>query len=63
MILDYKLIDNLEFDGIDRRDCPDFCDAYITSADYDGKEMTDEQLDVINEDADYIHEQLQEYLY
>jgi hypothetical protein len=38
--MDYKLIDNIEVDGIDFKDCPDFCDAFIASADYDGKPMT-----------------------
>ena len=48
--MDYKKIDNVELDGIDYWDAPDFCDAYIASAYYDGKPMTDEQLDEINED-------------
>jgi len=54
--MDYKKIDNIEIDGIDTKDYPDFCDAYISSADYDGKPMTDEQLDEINEDGDFQHE-------
>tara|TARA_R110000851_G_scaffold35383_1_gene93118 strand:- start:209 stop:448 length:240 start_codon:yes stop_codon:yes gene_type:complete len=55
-VMDYKLIDNIEVDGIDTKDYPDFCDAYIVSADYDGKPMTDEQLDTINDDGDFQHE-------
>ena len=54
--IDYKKIDNIEIDGIDTKDYPDFCDAYIVSADYDGKPMTDEQLDELNEDGDFQHE-------
>ena len=54
--IDYKKIDNIEIDGIDTKDYPDFCDAYIVSADYDGVPMTDEQLDEINEDGDFQHE-------
>ena len=54
--MDYKKIDNIEMDGIDTRDYPDFCDAYIASADYDGIEMTESQLDKINEDGDYVYE-------
>ena len=34
--MNYDLIDNIELDGIDTNDYPDFCDAYIVSADYDG---------------------------
>ena len=54
--MDYKKIDNIEIDGIDTKDYPDFCDAYISSADYDGVPMTDEQLDELNEDGDFQHE-------
>lgn len=45
--MDYKLIDNIEMDGIDIADYPDFCDAFIASADYDGVPMTEAQLDEI----------------
>ena len=45
-----------QIDGIDTKDYPDFCDAYISSADYDGKPMTDAQLEQINEDGDYQHQ-------
>ena len=61
--MNYKLIDDIEFDGIDNRDFPDFCDAYILSADYNGKEMTEEQLEEINDDSDFVYEQLVNYLW
>ena len=54
--LDYDQVDNIVVEGIDTKDYPDFCDAYIVSADYDGKPMTDEQLDELNEDGDFQHE-------
>ena len=60
--MDYKKIDNIEIDGIDTKDYPDFCDAYISSADYDGIPMTDEQLDELNEDGDYVYEHIMDYL-
>ena len=44
MELDYKLISNVELDGLDQNDYPDFVDAYINSADYNGEPMTEEQL-------------------
>jgi len=61
--MDYKLIDNIEVDGIDTTDYPDFCDAFIASAYYDGKPMTDEQLDELNEDRDFVYECVQNYLF
>jgi hypothetical protein len=54
--MDYSKIENIEIDGIDTKDYPDFCDAFILSADYDGKPMTDAQLEQINEDGDYQHQ-------
>ena len=54
--MDYKKIDNIEVDGIDTKDYPDFCDAFIVSADYDGVPMTDEQLDEINDDGQFQYE-------
>ena len=60
--MDYKKIGNIEVDGIDTKDYPDFCDAYISSADYDGVPMTDEQLDELNEDGDYVYGHIMDYL-
>jgi hypothetical protein len=37
-------------------DFPDFCDAYIESADYGNREMTDEELEILNEDGSFISE-------
>ena len=60
--MDYKKIDNIEMDGIDTKDYPDFCDAFISSADYDGVPMTEEQLDELNEDGDYVYGHIMDYL-
>ena len=46
--MNYDLIDNIEIDGIDTNDYPDFCDAFIVSADYDGEAMTDAQIDKVS---------------
>ena len=60
--MDYKKINNIEVDGIDTNDYPKFCDAFILSADYDGVEMTDKQLDVLNEDSEFVYKSVQNYL-
>lgn len=54
--MNYDLITNIEVDGIDVNDYPDFSDAYIVFADYDGEAMTDAQIDIINEDYSFIHD-------
>lgn len=61
--LDYQKIVNIQFEGIDHKDSPDYSDAYIVSAEYCGEEMTEEQLEQINDDKDFVHEQLMNYLY
>ena len=61
--MDYSKITNVEIEGIDFRDYPDFCDAYIVSADYDGVPMTQEQLDEINKDSQYVHDSVMEWIF
>lgn len=41
---------SLEIDGVDPRDYPDFCDAYISYATFeDGTQLTDDEMDELNE--------------
>ncbi|MFA5152834.1 MAG: hypothetical protein WC554_09765 [Clostridia bacterium] len=61
--LDYSEISNIEFENIDYNDSPDFCDVFISSADYKNREMTEDELEKLNEDSDFIHENLMKYLY
>ena len=49
-------IDNIVLSGVNGNDYPDYCDAFIESADYNGVPMTDDQLDEINENSDFIYE-------
>ena len=61
--MDNNLIDDIEIDGIDHKDYPDYCDAYIANATYDGKPMNDEQLDIINDDSMFVHEEVMKYIF
>ena len=54
--MDLSKVDNIEVEDIDMKDYPDFCDAFISYADYNGVEMTDEQLDELNENSDFVYE-------
>tara|TARA_R110002074_G_scaffold87945_4_gene194074 strand:- start:4472 stop:4663 length:192 start_codon:yes stop_codon:yes gene_type:complete len=56
MKIDFSKVTNIEMDGIDTRDYPDFCDAFISSCDYKGIEATDQELNIINEDGDFVYE-------
>ncbi len=60
--MDYTKITNIEFDGIDHQDYPDYCDAFISSADYDGEEMTEEQLEEVNDNREFVYDKLMNYL-
>jgi len=53
---EFNKITNVSLDGLHHWDYPDYCDAFIDSADYDGEEMTDEQLDELNEDYELVYE-------
>jgi len=61
--MDYKKIVNIKIEDIDYSDVPDFCDAFIASADYDGEPMTKEQLQEINNDRDFVYQSLMDFLY
>ncbi len=57
---------DVQVDGIDRRDHPDYVDAFISYAvnKKTGKELTDAELDDLNENhSDFVHEQVMESLY
>ena len=38
-------LENVQVDGVDRKDYPDFCDAYISAADFLGVELEDEIIE------------------
>ena len=64
MKLDLSKIDNIKVDGIDMRDANDFCDAFISAADYDSRPMTDEELDELNNNHnDFVYESVMKNLY
>jgi len=48
-------VEDIELDDINGDDYPDFCDAYICSATVNGKEATEDQLDALNDDTDFVY--------
>lgn len=59
------LIVDVEFDGVDWDDYPDFCDAYISRASWSfGRDLTEDELDELNDQhRDFVYEKLMEHLY
>lgn len=60
--LDYSKIEDVEVSGIDYADYPDFCDAYIESATYKGREMNERELEKLNDDRDFVYERTLEVI-
>lgn len=48
--MNFEDLENIEIDGVDSKDYPDFCDAYIAYAECNGIPLTDYQLKQAAED-------------
>jgi hypothetical protein len=49
-------LSSVEIEDLDPRDYPDFCDAFISYAEsVDGVALTEEQLEILNEDSEFVH--------
>lgn len=69
-----KVVD-IQFQDIDWKDYPDFVDSYIINAVYpavenpisgksdDWRELTDSELEWLNDQRDFVYEKLMKYLY
>ena len=66
-MLDLAKICDIKMEGINHRDSSDYCDAYISEAwvDCEGsfRELAKEELDWLNEQDEYRHEQVMKWIY
>jgi len=62
-MINIKQISNVEFGGIDMSDYPKFCDAYIESADINGRPATDAELELMMEDGNIFYNLLNDYIH
>ena len=54
--VNHSLLDDINC-YIDTSDWPDLCDSYIESASWvDGSELTDEELEFVNEDSGFVYD-------
>ena len=59
--LDLGKIDNVVIEGVDHKDAPNYSDAFVVSADYNGVEMTEDQLtDLLDNYSDFVHDMVLE---
>ena len=67
MKIKFKEVTNIELGGVDMNDYPDFCDAYVESAEkLDGTPLTDvelEELSELEETMSYVNENAYESLF
>ncbi len=66
--MDTNKIVDVVVDGIDTKDYPKFCDAYIAEAWYEKDngeivKMIDEELDELNEDGDFVYQKTLDQLF
>ena len=52
--MELEKITNIELGNIDTSDYPDMVDAYIISAEIDGVELTDAELEELNCNRDFV---------
>jgi hypothetical protein len=63
-MIDVKKLDDVQVDGIDHRDYPDFCDAFLVYATYEGRELTEKELDEVQEEnPEWFYEQVEKAIY
>lgn len=64
LMLNGKEVDekSIEIDGVDRRDYPDFSDAYISAANYiDGTPLSDKEIEDLDaQNNELVHEKIQD---
>ena len=67
MKIKFNEVTNIELGGVDMADYPDFCDAYVESAEkLDGTPLTEAELEAfseLDETASYINENAYESLF
>lgn len=62
-MIDTSKLENVQVEGIDTGDYPDFCDSFISYAEIDGRELTDEEYDYVNENHELISDYVWSHLF
>ena len=64
MKINLKKIKEVELEGINTNDWPDFSDAFITKAEYEGRDMTEKEIEHVNDNyTDFVHDQVIDFLF
>ena len=61
-MIDLSRVDDIKFSGIDNTDYPDYSDAFIESATYRGREMTQREIDELMDNyRDFVYQKIMEF--
>ena len=61
-MIDLSRVDDIKFSGIDNTDYPDYSDAFIESATYRGREMTQREIDELMDNyREFVYQKLMEF--
>ena len=63
MDITQESLDHIIVEGINTNDYPDFCDAFIASAEHEGRLLTDDELDELNKDSDFVYNCVQKQIF
>jgi|TARA_R100001530_G_scaffold59357_1_gene43046 hypothetical protein len=57
-------VEEMQFSDVDNSDYPDYSDAFVESATYKGREMTEEELNELNDDySDFVYQKLMDWVF
>jgi len=57
-------VEEMQFSDVDNSDYPDYSDAFVESATYKGREMTEEELNELNDDyRDFVYQKLMDWVF
>ena len=58
------LLDDVEIDGINMGDYPDFCDAFLEGESYKGRELTEDELEYVQEsNPEWFYDKVWDYVF
>ena len=61
-MIDLSRVDDIKFSGVDNTDYPDYSDAFIESATYRGREMTQREIDELMDNyREFVYQKLMEF--
>jgi UDP-N-acetylmuramyl tripeptide synthase len=59
---DLKDLTSVEIEGIDPTDHPEYGDAFVAKAVWFDRELTDEELEIVNDDNDFVYKHTMNHL-